>query len=106
MKNKIKLDFYGNDLLKETLNEYYNTFQCTLDTVDYVPKKFNEKISKYIYKKMRQKFYEIEIYNLLHLEESGYKLSLFQKFKIILSGLRPLYNMQKLKKRNEIVKKK
>ena len=103
---KGKLDFYENGLIKEALNEYYDTFQHTLDTADFVPDKFNERISKYIFKRMQQKFYQIEIYNLLHLEENGYKLGIFQKLKIYFSGLRPFYNQQKTKKRNEIVKEK
>lgn len=106
MRRKIKLDFYENNLIKATLNEYYSTFQSTLDTSDFIPEKFNDKIRKYIYKKMQQKFKEIEIYNLLHLEENGYKLGLFQKLKIAFSGLRPLYEEQTNKKRNSIVKEK
>lgn len=106
MKKKIKLDFYENNLIKETLNEYYDTFRHTLDTADYVPEKFNDKISKYIYKKMQQKFNEIEVFNLLHLQENGYKLSLFQKLKIILSGLKPLYMSQKPESEMKLSRKK
>jgi hypothetical protein len=106
LKGKIKLDFYENNLVKETLNEYYDTFSRTLDTAEYVPEKFNAKISKYIYKKMQQKFCEIEIYTLLHLEENGYKLGLFQKLKIAFSGLRPLYNAQKQKSEMKLSRKK
>lgn len=77
-----------------------------LDTADYVPEKFNNKIAKYIYKNMKAKFKEIEIYNLLYLEECGFKIGLLNKLKIAMSGLRPLYLAEKPKKRSGIVKEK
>ena len=77
-----------------------------LDTADYVPDKFNDKIAKYIYKNMKAKFKEIEIYNLLYLEKCGFKIGLLNKLKIAMSGLRPLYLAEKPKKRSEIVKEK
>lgn len=85
------MDFYKNKLINKTLQQYYNTFSKTLDTGDFTPEKFNQKIHKYIYKNLAQKFKEIEIYNLLHLQENGYKLGLFQKLTIFFSGLKPLY---------------
>ena len=85
------MDFYKNKLINKTLQQYYNTFSKTLDTGDFTPEKFNQKIHKYTYKNLAQKFKEIEIYNLLHLQELGYQLGLFEKLKIALSGLKPLY---------------
>lgn len=106
MNKKIKLDFYESELIKQTLKEYYETFECTLDTADYVPEKFNNKIDKYIYKKMQRKFSEIEVFNLLHLQDNGYKLSLFQKLKIAFSGLKPLYMSQKPESEMKLSRKK
>ena len=54
------LNFNKNKLINRTLDEYYNTFQHTLDTADYVPTKFNERICKYIYKNMKKAFKQIE----------------------------------------------
>lgn len=54
------LNFNKNKLINRTLVEYYNTFQHTLDTSDYVPAKFNERICRYIYKNMKKAFTQIE----------------------------------------------
>ena len=50
---------------------------------------------KYIYNNLKKKFKEIEVYNLLFLQEKGYKLSIFDKLKINFSGLKPLYLWEK-----------
>ena len=98
--------FNKNKLINKTLDKYYGTFQCTLDTSDYVPDKFNNKICKYIYKDMLKKLKEVEVYHLLYLESIGVKLDLFKRIKIAMSGLRQVYNAEfsKKNKRSEIVK--
>ena len=45
------LNFNKNDLINDVLSEYYKTFSLTLDTADFVPEKYNSKISKYIFLK-------------------------------------------------------
>ena len=40
------LNFHKNELINATLVEFYKTFEHTLDTVDYVPEKYNDKIQK------------------------------------------------------------
>lgn len=54
------LNFNKNKLINKTLDEYYKTFSHTLDTADFVPEKFNEKIHKYIYKNMKKAFKRID----------------------------------------------
>ena len=44
------LNYNKNKLINECLTKYYETFSHTLDTADYVPDKFNNKILNYIYK--------------------------------------------------------
>lgn len=100
------MNFNKNKLINNVLAEYYNTFSQTLDTGDFVPPKFNAKIYKYIYKNLKEKFKEIEIYNLLYLQDNDYKLSIFNKINIYFSGLKPLYlKEQKLLLKEEILKK-
>lgn len=36
--------------------KYYETFQITLDTADYVPQSFNKRILRYIFKNMKKQF--------------------------------------------------
>lgn len=50
------LNYNKNKLINECLTKYYKTFSHTLDTADYVPEKFNNKILYYIYKNMRKSF--------------------------------------------------
>ena len=38
------INFNKNKLINITLDEYYNTFRRTLDTCDFVPEKYNQKI--------------------------------------------------------------
>ena len=54
------MNYNKNDLIDTLLVRYYSTFARTLDTSDYVPDKFNDKISKYIFKNMKRKFKEID----------------------------------------------
>ncbi len=54
------INFNKNKLINETLDKYYDTFSHTLDTSDFVPEKFNIKISKYIFKNMKKAFRVID----------------------------------------------
>ena len=101
--------FKKNEYINETLDKHFETWSHTLDSVDFVPQKYLKKIDKLIFNNLKQKLKECEIYNLLYLQEKGYKLGLFQKLSIWASGLKPLYNSEKDKdskprKRSKVVK--
>ncbi len=54
------MNYNKNDLIDECLIRYYQSFACTLDTADYVPNKFNNKILAYIFKNMKKQFKKID----------------------------------------------
>ena len=85
------MEFKKNELINETLDKHFETWSHTLDTADFVPAKYLDKIDKIIFNNLKKKLKELEIYNLLYLQDKGYKLGLFQKLRISLSGLKPLY---------------
>lgn len=53
------MDFNKNNLIDETLDRFYETFQHTLDTADYVPEEYGRKIDAYIYKNLKAQFRRI-----------------------------------------------
>lgn len=59
------INYNKNDLINECLNRYYETFSCTLDTADFVPDKYNDKILKYIFKNLKRVFKRIDKEDLL-----------------------------------------
>ena len=63
------MDFYKNDLINQVLNEFYNTFSQTLDTADYVPTKYNDKIRRYIFRNMKKSMKQIERENYKHIRQ-------------------------------------
>lgn len=67
------INYNKNDLMEECLDRYYGTFMRTLDTVDYVPEKYNEKILKYIFKNMKKQF------GRLNAEDRQFRWDLFWK---------------------------
>lgn len=85
------MQFNKNKLINQTIDEYMLTWSHTLDTADYVDSKYLKKIDKYIYDDFKKKLKEVEIYNLLYLQQNGFKIGLFKKIKIMMSGLKPLY---------------
>lgn len=85
------MEFKKNELINETLDKHFETWSHMLDTADFVPAKYLDKIDKYIFKLLKKKLKELEIYNLLYLQERGRKLGLMDKLKISFSGLKPLY---------------
>lgn len=91
------MEFKKNELINEALDKHFETWSHTLDTADFVPAKYLNKIDRYIFKLLKKKLKELEIYYLLYLQEYGYKLSIFQKLKIYFSGLKPLYINEKQK---------
>ena len=54
------LNYNKNKLINQALVKYYETFSLTLDTVDFVPEKFNKKICKYIFRNMKKVFRKID----------------------------------------------
>lgn len=54
------LNYNKNKLINQALIKYYETFSLTLDTVDFVPERFNKKICKYIFKNMKKAFRKID----------------------------------------------
>ena len=49
------MEFNKNELLNEVMVNFYNTFALTLDTDDFVPPKYNDKICKIIFREMKKK---------------------------------------------------
>ena len=54
------LNFHKNKLINKVLDNFYDTFSHTLNTMDYVPEKYNKKISAYIFKNMKKAFRQID----------------------------------------------
>ncbi len=54
------INYNKNKLINECLNKYYETFSHTLDTADFVPEKYNDKINAYIFKNMKRAFKRID----------------------------------------------
>ncbi len=50
------LNYNKNKLINACLQKYYETFSRTLDTADFVPDKYNDKILNYIFKNMKKSF--------------------------------------------------
>ena len=50
------INYNKNKLINQALDKYYDTFAHMLDTTEYVPQKYNDKIGKYIFKNMKRHF--------------------------------------------------
>ena len=74
------LNYNKNKLINKALDKYYETFSHTLDTADFVPNKFNDKNSKYIFKNMRKTFKKID------KEDKNYQKNLKKQEKSKLKG--------------------
>lgn len=103
------MNFYKNELINKILDEFFVSWAHTVDVAEYVDEKFLKKIDNYLAKNMFKKFKEVEIYNLLELESKGIKLSLLNRMRVYFSGLRELFQIDKLgfkKKENKKLKEK
>ena len=67
------INYNKNKLINTTLVKYYETFAYTLDTVDYVPEKYNQKICKYIFKNMKKTFKKIDKEDRIYQKEFNKK---------------------------------
>ena len=54
------INYNKNKLINECLNKYYETFSHTLDTADFVPERYNDKINAYIFKNMKRAFKRLD----------------------------------------------
>lgn len=70
------INYNKNKLINQTLDKYYETFAHTLDTVDYVPEKYNRKIGKYIFKNMKRHF------KLIDKEDRKFQKEFKKKLKV------------------------
>lgn len=68
------MDYYKNKLMKRLFNEYYDVFSCTLDTAEYVPEKYNEKIYKMIFVSMKKQFKQLVKETKVHDKQIKQKL--------------------------------
>ena len=77
------INFNKNKLINKTLDKFYETFSHTLDTADYVPDKFNDKISKYIYKNLIRTFKQIDKEDRIYQREIKRKERLKKRSTIV-----------------------
>lgn len=70
------INYNKNKLINECLSKYYETFARTLDTADFVPEKYNDKIVEYIFKNMRKSFKRIDRENRKYLRKLRKKQNL------------------------------
>ena len=80
--------------MEEVIDKYFNTWSMLIDTDKFVKEKYLDKLDVLIYKNLKKKIKEINIYELLYLENKGVKLNLFKKLLILISGLRSVYNIE------------
>ena len=80
------INYNKNKLINKTLDKYYETFSHMLDTADFVPEKFNDKISKYIFKNMKKAFRQIDKDDRIYQRELKKKLRAESKNKIVSSN--------------------
>ncbi len=73
------LNYNKNKLINKCLVTYYGTFEHTLDTSDYVPEKYNNKILKYIFKNMKRQFRKIDREDRQYQREQNKKARLKAK---------------------------
>ncbi len=90
------MNFKMNELMNEVLDKNFETWSHVLNTTDFVNSKYLNKIDGMVFDNLKKQLKEARIYNWLHLQEQGFKLGFFQKLGIYFSGLRPLYNAEKL----------
>ncbi len=54
------INYNKNKLINECLEKYYETFSRMLDTADFVPEAYNDKILRYIFKNMKRAFRKVD----------------------------------------------
>ena len=69
------INYNKNKLINECLSKYYETFARTLDTADFVPTEYNDKINAYIFKNMKKAFKKVD------KEDKRFQKALRQKAK-------------------------
>ena len=54
------INYNKNKLINECLGKYYESFARTLDTADFVPEEYHNKITAYIFKNMKKAFKKVD----------------------------------------------
>lgn len=95
------LNYNKNKLINECLVRYYETFAHTLDTADFVPEKYNDKINAYIFKNMKKAFKRLDREDKRFQKQTVHKYKDARKQKIRVAKL-----AKKQEKRNAKAEKK
>ena len=69
------MNFHRNDLIDKVLERNFESFEITVDTVDYVPKRYLKKIYRIIYRNLKRQI------RWAKLEDRAYQRKLRQKDK-------------------------
>ena len=95
------INYNKNKLINQALDKYYDTFAHMLDTTEYVPQSYNDKIGKYIFKNMKKHF------KLINKEDRKYQRKFKKEMKAMKKKEKPikskwsLFRLLKQKKRNK-----
>jgi len=73
------LNYHKNKLINQALDEYYDTFSHTLDTADFVPEKYNNKINRYIFKNMKRAFKKLNREDRIYQRKAKKKAKINKK---------------------------
>ena len=99
------MNYNKNELINTTLDKYYETFSHMLDTSDYVPEKFNDKIGKYIFKNLKKTFKLIDgedrKYQRKFKKENQPKKIRFIMFKKLIEKVKGLLKIRSKKVKSE-----
>jgi len=98
------INYNKNKLINQALDKYYDTFAHMLDTTEYVPQKYNDKVGKYIFKNMKKQFKLIDKEDRKYQKKFRKELKEKEKKAKPVKPKRSLFSLFKRKKRLDNVK--
>ena len=78
------INYNKNKLINQALDKYYDTFAHMLETTEYVPQSYNDKIGKYIFKNMKRHF------KLINKEDRKFQRKFKKELKVKQKNEKPI----------------